>query len=86
MAPSGPMANSFLLRFPARIPEAEAALRPSPHLSERRVGWVQRTSKFPSCRTKRDEGRVPACESSREWPTAPKWGSHTSQRYNFFTR
>ena len=36
MAPSGPMASRFLPRFPAQIPDRQAALICRPHLSERR--------------------------------------------------
>jgi hypothetical protein len=41
MAPSGPTASHFQPRFPAQIPEREAALMCRTHLSER-CGWTCR--------------------------------------------
>lgn len=45
MAPSGPMENRFRPRFPAQIPDHEAALMWRTHLSEGRG----RSCHFPEC-------------------------------------
>jgi hypothetical protein len=45
MARSGPMESPFLPTFHARILEAQAALPPSPHLSERMKSRVARLRK-----------------------------------------